>query len=183
MKGNIRIAFSDGTKQIKLNLPPRAELLEKSLRILYQDEEYEVEHCSYPLRLSKHLLNKSDFKCEFDKLRNQFDDYYFQSCKFANQITVLSDSNKFIQEQSLNRKEWARLLTFAFSEINVKGVESLIIHVAGGISDENKSKIIDDIEQSFSCIPVKKYHSQTENKFTLVEIIFFGFDIKTSEEF
>jgi len=185
---NIQITIQNGEQIVKLKLPPKVRLLERSLKLLnrasFSEEEnnYQEEYDDYryPARLSKELRKSKSFRSEFNKATEEFEEWYFQQCKIKNLIEIQSNNRKLSISQSLNKKEWDKLFASAFDKIIKKNVEFLIVHISSTISDDEKAKILDDVSQLFFSLPIKKYYTHRNNKSTLVEIIFFGSDVERS---
>src|SRR3989344_1783658 len=183
---NIHITIQNGEQIVKLKLPPKVKLLERSLNILnkssYSEEEgkyqEEYEDYRYPSIISKELRKNKNFRNEFNKATAEFDDWYFQQCKITNLVEIFSENQKLSIKQNLNKKEWSKLFASAFSKIIKKNVEFLFVHISSDISNDEKAKILDDVSQSFFDLPIKKYYTLRKNKSTVVEIFFFGSDVE-----
>lgn len=184
--GNIHITIQNGEQTVKLKLPPKVKLLERSLKLLNrpsfseEDNNYQEEYDDYryPTRLSKELRKNKSFRNGFNKAIEEFEEWYFQQCRVKNLIEIQSNNQKLSITQSLNKKEWDKLFASAFDKIIKKNVEFLIVHISSSISDDEKAKILDDISQSFFSLPIKKCYTHRNNNSTLVEILFFGSDVE-----
>ena len=181
----IQIVIKDGEKTVKIKLPPKISLLEKSLRILHNQNEsnvvekgqYECDDDDYPLRTSKELAKNKKFKESFNRAVDEFGDRHFTYCKFTNIVEISPNKKEIPIKYTLDREEWKKLLPSLFADIIREKVESVILHVSSKISDEEKGKIIDDVFQLLYNVPLITSKSERKSKSTLVEIFFFGRDI------
>ena len=181
----IQITVKNGEKTVKVNMPPRSNLLEKSLKVLYNSGENDVierdyvdDDYNYPHRMSKELKRNKKFTEFFDTAIDEFDDFYYQQYKFSNILEISTDKNKISINQTFNKEKWRELLSSMFDKIIGKNVESLIVHVSSKIPEDEKSKLVDDLTKPFLNIPAKIFKSDRKNKSTLVELFFFGRDIE-----
>tara|TARA_Y100000031_G_scaffold157028_1_gene215144 strand:+ start:5241 stop:5825 length:585 start_codon:yes stop_codon:yes gene_type:complete len=181
----IQIVVKSGEKTVKVKLPPKPNLLERSLKVFYNtgdneinERDYDEDDYRYPSKISKELKRNKKFKKSFDLALEEFGDLYYHQCRFSNVLEILTNKNKVSINQTIDKDEWKKLFSSVFINVNRKNVEFLVIHVSSKISEEEKSKVIDDITQTFLNIPVKIFKSDKKSKFTLIEILFFGTEVK-----
>ena len=188
MKNNqkIQISIKDQDRYIKINLPPKTDLLEKSLSLISEirtnnngevsDEIYN--DYDYPRRISKQLLRNKKFKNIFNKVSEEFEDWYYHKYKIPNIQIITNDKNKLSASYKLNDSECKKTILSSLNHINIKNIKFVIIHVSSKILNDEKQVVSDIFYQIFTFIPIIVFKSDRNSDSTLVEIMFFGKDVE-----
>ncbi len=94
-------------------MPPKTNLPERSLKILYNsgdneviEREYDEDDYRYPSRISKELRRNRKFKELFNIALDDFDDWHYQQCRFSNVLELLTNKNKVSLKQAIDKNKW-----------------------------------------------------------------------------
>ena len=170
----------------KLIYPPKTNLFEKSLSLISEVRTNNNEEASdeiyndydYPRRISKQLLKNKKFKKIFNKVSDEFEDWYYHKCKIPNIQIITNDKNKLLTSYKLNTPECKKTLLSSLNHINTKNIKFVIIHVSSKIPNDEKQVVSDTFYQIFTFVPIIVFKSDRNSDSTLVEVIFFGKDVE-----
>lgn len=182
----IQISIKDHDRHIKINLPPKTDLFEKSLGLISDVRANNNEEISdeiyndygYPRRISKQLLKNKKFKKVFNKVSEEFEDWYYYKCKIPNIQIITNDKNKLLTSYKLDTAECKKIILSSLNHINAKNIKFILIHVSGRIYDDEKQMILDNLYQIFTFVPLILFKSDRNSDSILVEIMFFGKDVE-----
>lgn len=161
-------------------------MLEKSLSLISELRENNNEEVSeetyndydYPHRMSRQLLKNKKFKKVFNKISEEFEDWYYHKCKIPNIQIITNDKNKLLTSYKLNETECKKIILSSLNHINIKNIKFIVTHISGKIPREEKQIISDTFYQIFTFVPIIIFKSDRNSDSTLLEIMFFGKDIE-----
>lgn len=184
---NIQIMIKEKERQIKINIPPKIKLFEKSLILINQTESKETkdapsdeinDYSDCPYFISRQLTKKEKFRKVFNRVLEENRDYNYCRFTLSNIQIINKDKNKFLTSYKLNVSECKRQILSSLNSINLKNVKFIIMHVSSKIKDDEKQIVRDNVYQIFTFIPIIAFKSDRTNSSTFIEIIYFGENVK-----
>lgn len=174
-------------RQIKINLPSKTKLLEKSLGFINKTESKEIkdvpsdeinDYSDCPYFISRQLIKKEKFRKVFNRVLEENRDYNYCRFTLQNILIINKDKNKFLTSYKLNAPEYKRQLLSGLNSTNIKNVKFIIIHISSKITNDEKQVVLDNLYQIFILIPIIVFKSDRDNSSTFIEIIYFGENVK-----
>jgi len=125
--------------------------------------------------ISKILSSNERFKQAYAIFGSEYSEYCYATLQSINKIML--DIDKRTTTQIINDRDIRIQIREFYEEINKRNVQAAIIHVQSKISDDQKNNIIEKILNELPPMPNIIFKNNSENKVTLIEIIFFGINI------
>ncbi|MBI2542234.1 hypothetical protein HYV80_05995 [Candidatus Woesearchaeota archaeon] len=143
-----------------------------------KEDDNEFYDISYRFsKISRRLRKNKEFRKLIIRFYDEYGDYYTESIRLNNILEFTTKNKKIDKEFKLNEIELKKQLKTIFNNINKNHVDFLIIHI-GGINIEEIEIAVDLITKEIFNIPKKTIKSKYKSNKALVELIFFGNNIK-----